>query len=81
MPTATASIAVIHVGEAKGKRALAARVGSRSRTRGKLPGPRLARASRLNAWVDIGVPLAPGLESYTLVYLVGRGAFQLSRMR
>jgi hypothetical protein len=47
----------------------------------------LARALRrsrnhpgdLHAWVDVGVPLTPGLESYTLVYLVGQGAFQLNR--
>ncbi len=29
--------------------------------------------------VDLGVPLAPGLENYALLYLVGHGAFQLSR--
>ena len=29
-------------------------------------------------WVDDGVTLAPGLETYTLVYLVGHAAFQLT---
>jgi len=42
----------------------------------------LARALRragLRAWVDEGVPLTVGLEAYALVYLVGRGAFQMSK--
>jgi hypothetical protein len=42
----------------------------------------LARALRhagRRAWVDDRVPLASGLETYTLVYLVGRDAFQLNR--
>jgi hypothetical protein len=47
----------------------------------------LARALRgskshpgdLHPWADIGVPLTPGLASYTLVYLVAKGAFQLGR--
>lgn len=42
----------------------------------------LARALRhagQRMWVDDGVPLAEGLEAYTLVYLVGKEAFQLSR--
>lgn len=42
----------------------------------------LARAVRrwgdCRVWVDRGVPLAPGLERYTLVYLVGQGAFEPS---
>lgn len=42
----------------------------------------LARALRhsgaYRAWVDRGVPLAPDLERYALVYLVGHGAFELS---
>ena len=29
--------------------------------------------------VDDHVPLAPGVENYTLIYLVGQGAFELSR--
>lgn len=44
----------------------------------------LARALRGNrsgrpVWVDDRVPLASGLEPYTLVYLVGRDAFKLGR--
>jgi len=42
----------------------------------------LARALRHGdrwVWVDDGVPLAPGLEAYTLVYLVGQDTFQLDR--
>jgi hypothetical protein len=39
----------------------------------------LGHSDRRRAWVDDDVPLAPGLEVYTLVYLVGREAFQLSR--
>lgn len=76
---AAASLAVSHVGQAKGSKP------------SDLPHGRgatyLARALRngLGAsglpigGVDIGVPLAPGLEKYALVYLVGHGAFQLSR--
>jgi hypothetical protein len=30
------------------------------------------------AWVDLDVPLASDLEYYTLVYLVGRGPFELA---
>jgi hypothetical protein len=42
----------------------------------------LARALRRSGhrvWMDDRVPLASGLETYTLVYLVGRDAFQLNR--
>ena len=79
MPAATAGLAVSHVGKAKGDKS------------SDLPHGRgatyLARALRSGlgspglsvAGVDLGVPLAAGLESYTLVYLVGLGAFQLSR--
>lgn len=38
----------------------------------------LCRSGR-RVWVDDRVPLAPGLEDYVLVYLVGQDAFQLSR--
>jgi len=79
MPTATASIAVIHAGEAKGKRASGGQGLDLPHGRGASYLARALRDSRLNAWVDVGVPLVPGLESYTLVYLVGRGAFQLGR--
>ena len=40
---------------------------------------RALRRSGQRVWVDDRVPLAPGLEGYTLAYLVGRDAFQLSR--
>lgn len=30
-------------------------------------------------WVDLGIPLATGLEAYTLIYLVGHQAFKLSQ--
>jgi Domain of unknown function (DUF4159) len=33
----------------------------------------------VDAWVDLGVPLAADLEKYALVYLVGDGTFQLGR--
>jgi hypothetical protein len=42
----------------------------------------LARALRhaeQQVWLDDGVPLAEGLEAYTLVYLVGQDAFELDR--
>lgn len=39
----------------------------------------LSRSDRLQVWVDEDVPLGPGLERYTLVYLVGQRSFQLSR--
>jgi hypothetical protein len=38
----------------------------------------LRRSGDYSVWVDRDVPLAPGLEHYTLVYLVGQGAFELS---
>jgi len=79
VPQSIASVAVSHAGSAKGDKA------------SDLPHERgaiyLARALRNSLGsldvpigsVDLGVPLAPGLESYTLVYLVGHGAFQLNR--
>jgi hypothetical protein len=39
----------------------------------------LGRSVNVRVWVDENVPIADGLEAYTLVYLVGQGAFQLSR--
>jgi len=77
LPAATATLAVCHVGSGKGDKS-SEHVHERGTTY-------LARALRsghpdgLDAWVDLGVPLAPGLENYTLVYLVGHGAFQLGR--
>jgi hypothetical protein len=40
---------------------------------------RALRRSGQKVWVDDHVPLAPGLEGYTLAYLVGQDAFQLNR--
>jgi len=40
---------------------------------------RALRRSGQHVWVDDRIPLAPGLEGYTVAYLVGRDAFQLSR--
>ena len=40
---------------------------------------RTLRQAGCRVWVDDRVPLAPGLEAYTLVYLVGQEAFQLTR--
>jgi hypothetical protein len=40
---------------------------------------RALRRSGRQVWMDDAVPLAPGLERYALVYLVGHDAFQLSR--
>jgi hypothetical protein len=40
---------------------------------------RALRRSGLQAWVEEGVPLGTDLQGYTLVYLVGQDAFQLSR--
>jgi hypothetical protein len=40
---------------------------------------RALRRSGQQVWVDDHVPLGPGLEGYTLAYLVGRDAFQLNR--
>jgi hypothetical protein len=58
-------------------------LGGKADHRHGLGANRLARAlsctGNLRAWVDDDVPLASGLERYTLVYLVGQGAFQLSK--
>lgn len=39
----------------------------------------MLRRSGQQVWVDNRVALAPGLETYTLLYLVGQDAFQLNR--
>ena len=39
----------------------------------------LRRSGNYRAWADLDVPLAPGLEYYTLVCLVGQDAFDLSK--
>jgi len=78
MQTTAASIAVTHAGEAKGKKSHGNQDSELRHGRGASYLARALRHHRVNARVDVGVPLAPGLESYTLVYLVGCGAFQLS---
>jgi hypothetical protein len=55
--------------------------GPGSRRHGRAAG-NLARSLRQSGgrvWVDDGVPLSAGLETYTLVYLVAQDAFELSR--
>jgi hypothetical protein len=37
----------------------------------------LSRSRDLSVWVDDNIPLAPGLENYSLLYLVGQSEFQL----
>ncbi len=68
-PQEVATVAVCHLGEGTAER----------HGRGV---NYLARAvqhfSSYRAWVDLNVALAPGLEYYTLVYLVGQGTFDLT---
>jgi hypothetical protein len=39
----------------------------------------LNQGGRHHVFVDDDIPLAPGVENYTLIYLVGTGSFELSR--
>jgi hypothetical protein len=41
-------------------------------------GRAMRHAGKTPLWIDDGVPLDPELASYTLVYLVGQGSFELS---
>ena len=63
-----ATVAVCYVGEGRAER----------HGRGVSYLTRAMRhSSSYRAWADLDVPLASGLEYYTLVYLVGQGAFEL----
>jgi hypothetical protein len=52
---------------------------SRRHGRGASNLARELRQAGQRVWVDDDTPMAPGLEDYTFVYLVGQDAFQLSR--
>jgi hypothetical protein len=67
---AVASIGVSHLGEGDGA----------AHNRGAANLARtVRRLESTRAWVDVGVGLESGIEAYTLLYLVGRGPFQLEQ--
>ncbi|HFD40884.1 MAG TPA: DUF4159 domain-containing protein [Anaerolineae bacterium] len=68
-PQEIISLAVCHLGEGERRHTAGADFVARA----------LGRTGFLRAAVDEDIPLAEGLERYTLLYLVGRGTWQLSR--